>query len=105
MNIGDITDISQVTYTYSVTCELALYPGFGSVTAVGTISIVDPCVNPTSLVVGTAQYADSDYTSAAVFVFPVTQVVPQMCIIHAVYTCVYVTGPYQGLLDLCDLTH
>jgi len=55
--------------------------------------------------VGVPANCDSDYVTPAVFVFPVTQIMPTMCYSQAVYSCQYTTGPYLGGLDLCGTTY
>jgi hypothetical protein len=55
--------------------------------------LIDPCVEPESIVIGVPTSSDSDYSHPAIFTFPSTSVYPEACITEAVYTCGFVSGP------------
>lgn len=57
-------------YVYSVSAELANYPGSAATTCSSQINIVDPCENPDDLVIPVPQNADCDYINPAIFTFP-----------------------------------
>lgn len=95
--------LANSPYTYTVTSAFLNYPGYGQKTAQGTITLIDACLEPAVFQVGIPINADSDYITPAIFTFPTTTVVPVICLDIAVYSCTYVSGPYQGQLDLCGL--
>lgn len=83
--------------------ELQNYPGYGTECGVGTITLIDPCLEPEDVTVGVPSNCGSDYVDAATCLFPVTQIMPPMCYSYAVYTCSFIGGPqgYTGNYDLC----
>jgi hypothetical protein len=44
----------------------------------------------------------SDYSAAATFTWPDTVVLPALCMEYSAFSCDYVSGPYNGELDLCE---
>lgn len=100
----DASLMTASPYEYCVTSEFINYPGYGMKTGCGYVTLVNPCANPTSLVVGVPQNALSDYVNPAVFTFPTPTVLPHMCIDFAVYTCSFVGGPdgWITINDMCN---
>lgn len=85
--------------------EWANNPGYLAISE-GDIKFNDPCLNPTSLTVGSGSNTASDYVNPATFAFPIapTNVVPDVCLAEATYSCQYISGPINSGADLCDLT-
>lgn len=87
INSQDRTLISGSPYTYTVSTELANYPGYGVASAQGQIYLQDPCDAPFSIALAPYDDFDSDYSYPAVWNFPTTTVAPSECLSLATYTC------------------
>jgi hypothetical protein len=102
--------VSTGSFTYTITVTVSgLANNCGTcvaccVSSTGTIVIVSPCVTPI-IVVGVVINIDIDYMSPATFNYPPIVTTPSICINEAVFTCVYVSGPYNENLDLCGTSY
>jgi hypothetical protein len=96
--------LAQSPFTYSVSAELAAFPGVGKVTESGLVTIKNACgsaFQPYNGVVPNIQYY-YNLGMPATFTFPEEIIAPAMCRQYASYTCSVVSSPYVGTKNLCS---
>lgn len=90
-------------YPYIVSCELANFPGYGVDQAQGFISLLDICDEPLSLSSGDVVTKSYDYDGQVTFNYPGFAVNPAVCDSEKVASCTFISGPYTGAGNLCDI--
>lgn len=96
-------------YEYKLTCWLENYPECkdtlthcGGYTS-AVINLHSPCIEPFELEAIMVDSVSMDGVEPATLVHPGIIVTPVVCEDDAVHDCIYVSGPYTGPLDLCDV--
>jgi hypothetical protein len=100
MNAEDKALLEDAPYLYTVKSHLKDYPTYGVAVSDGTISFGNPCTSP-EVEVGPNAEQDLSYDGVNSFAPDLTFEIAE-CAEEVVYTCRYVTGPYDGTEDLCD---
>jgi hypothetical protein len=87
----------------NITVDLSIYTGCSGCGggATGVIIIVTPCVTP-SLTVGISLDINFNFNGAVTWTAPPVTVIPPTCTGMIIYSCDYVSGPYNGPYDLCN---
>jgi hypothetical protein len=96
---GSITYTIDVTIVGYTDCLCDWCCGTGT----GIIIIVDPCLTCT---IGTGVTTNISititYGVTGTFYVPTLTVIPEPCVVLVVYTCAYISGPYNGSINMCS---
>jgi hypothetical protein len=68
----------------------------------GIITVITPCTAP-AIEVGAIFNIDFSFSGSTTWTPPACNVDPPICYPEIIYECGYVSGPYQGGLDLCGI--
>lgn len=81
--------VDNSPYVYTVTSELANYPGYGVASDTGLITIIDICDDPFSVTAGSQVALTFDYSSPVTFSIPGLVVNPNVCLPEREAICTF----------------
>jgi hypothetical protein len=96
--------IEHSPYAYTVSAELAMFPGYGKATDTGLITIKNQCGNAFQPYTGEVPSIFYNYSpdAPAEFLFPTQMIAPSLCLNYATFKCQYLEGNFKGLGDPCS---